>query len=117
MFAVRAIGWALVLLALVILGRDVWMWVSAGEAVAVRPGVFSLTAGEVPITFGELWYMLAPESPNFVQAIVQRYLHPAGWDQGLLYVVLAPASVVFGVPGLLILLLFRRRRRRRRLLH
>ena len=117
MFVVRAIGWALVLLALAILGRDVWMWVSAAETVAVRPGVFSITAGEVPVTFGELWYMLAPESPNFVQAIVQRYLHPAVWDQGLLYVVLAPASVVFGVPGLLILLLFRRRRRRRRLLH
>ncbi len=116
MFVVRAIGWALLLLALATLGRDVWIWATAVETTVVSPGVFSITSGEVPITFGELWYMLSPESPNFVQAIVQRYLHPAVWDQGLLYVVLAPASVVFAVPGLLILLLFRRRRRRR-LLH
>lgn len=116
MLVVRAIGWALLLVALAVLARDLWVWIAAVATTPVRPGQFALDAGGVPITMGEILYMITPETPNFIQAVVQRHLHPALWDHGLLPVLLAPASVVAAVPALLILLVFRRRRRRR-LLH
>lgn len=52
--------------------------------------------------------MLDAGSLNLVQAVVQRYLHPAVWDSGIQPVLTWPAVLVLGVPGLLFLLLARR---------
>jgi nitric oxide reductase large subunit len=100
---VRAIGWALVVLALLVLGRDLWVWLQGA-------------GGFRPISAGELWYTLDRASLNLMQALTQRFLWPPLWDPGMVTVLRWPAVLVFGVPGLAILLLVRRRRRPARLM-
>ena len=103
MFA-RAIGWALVVLALVALVWTGWLWLT----VADFPGLAA----------GELWYRLAPEAPNTVQAVIQRRLYPALWDDVVLPLLLWPAPLVLlmfagllAAIGLILALAFRRRSR------
>ena len=55
----------------------------------------------VMTSFGEQWGKLNPGGLNLVQAIVQRYLHPALWDPILVDILLLPGWLVFGAPGLL----------------
>lgn len=43
---------------------------------------------------GELWFRLDPFSLNLVQAITQRYLHPALWDHLAVPLLLSPAAAV-----------------------
>lgn len=79
--------------------------------------VIWLAGHDVTRSAGELWYKLAPDSLNLSQAIVQRYLHPAIWEQGAVPLLLRPywESVVFLFIGLLILgsgLVYLARRRR-----
>ena len=100
----RAVGWILILLALAIMGWAAWQWV-------VTDGFAGMAAGEV-------WYRFSPQSLNTFQAVVQRYLDPALWDDLIQPVLLWPAPrVLFGasagllVLGLLVRTLFRRRRR------
>lgn len=96
----RALGWALLILAVVMLGYDAWLWAAGGP---VR-----LTAA------GELWARLDLASLNLVQAVTERYIAPALWDPVLLTVLLWPAALVLGGLGLILVLLFRRRGRSRR---
>ena len=44
---------------------------------------------------------MSAASLNLVQAVVQRYLLPALWDPVLVTLLLLPAWIVVGVPGLL----------------
>ena len=103
MFA-RAIGWAFVVLALVVLAWTGWLWLE--------------TDGFPGMAAGELWYRLAPEAPNTVQAVIQRRLYPALWDDVVLPLLLWPAPLVLiafaalmAAVGLLLSLAFRGRRR------
>src|SRR5690242_8677897 len=100
----RVIGWVLLLAGLVVLARDVIGWIDTR--------VFA------PIVLGQLWFDLSPGSLNLVQAVVQRYIHPALWDPVITSVLFLWASAFFIVLGLVFLALFRRRasgwRRRRR---
>ncbi|MDA1101493.1 MAG: hypothetical protein O2967_21230 [Proteobacteria bacterium] len=90
----RMLGWLLLALALMAAGA---------EAVA------SLRAGAwQPLTLGQLWYDLDRGSLNLVQALVQRYLHPAIWDPGVIAVLQWPAWLVALVPAALVLLFTRR---------
>ncbi len=74
--------------------------------------VASLGAGEwQPLALGQVWYDLHRGSINLMQAVVQRYLHPAIWDPGVIAVLQWPAWLVAAVPGLVLLLFTRRRRR------
>jgi hypothetical protein len=57
---------------------------------------------------GEVWYALSPATLDLSQAVVQRYLWPGLWNPGIVTVLLWPAALVLGVPGLA-LLAFRRR--------
>ena len=50
---------------------------------------------------------------TWYREVVQRYIHPALWDPRIVTVLLWPAGLVFGIPGLLLLLLVRRPRRHR----
>ena len=95
----RALGWLLVLTALVLLGLDVWAWTDTG--------VFRLMSA------GELWFSLDPGSLGTAQAAIQRYVHPWIWDPLVQSILLAPAAIVLGILGLMFLILFRQRRKTR----
>ena len=95
----RPLGWGLVALALLALGAELLASLEAGDYVA-------LTAGEV-------WYAIDPASLNLVQAVVQRYLHPALWDPVATAILLRPAWLVLGLPGAALAYIFRTRRPRR----
>ncbi len=101
----RGIGWVLLLLAALILIFAVVILIG-GAAIFEQAG-------------GEYWFEAHNESLNLVQAIIQRYLHPAIWDPFLVNILLWPVAgglavlvAAFAIPGLLMVVLFRRRRRR-----
>ena len=99
----RVIGWILIIAALAAFAYD-----ASGLA---RGEGFTMHAA------GELWYRLHPDTLNMLQAGIQRNVWPYLWDPLIVTVLLWPAWLVLGVPGLLLVWLFRRRngyRRRRR---
>jgi hypothetical protein len=91
----RIIGWFLVAAGIVILTRDLIGWINAG--------LLSFAAA------GELWFMLHDSSLNLIQAVTQRYVFPQLWDPIAVTVLLWPAFLVVGVPGLILSWVFRRR--------
>jgi hypothetical protein len=93
----RVIGAALLLAGLVLLARDL---------VPVARG-----AGFQPEALGQLWYAVDPGSLNLLQAVIQRYLLPALWDGGVVWLLLQPAFAVALVLGVLLWLVTRPRRR------
>ncbi len=95
----RVIGWILVVAAIAVLASDIFSWINTGAFAFV--------------TAGELWFTLHNGSLNFLQAITQRYIFPALWDPIFVTVLLWPAFLVIGVPGLILSWLFRRRPRLR----
>ncbi len=52
-----------------------------------------------PLALGGIWAAVDLGSLNLVQAVVQRYLHPAIWDPGIISLLLWPAWIVLTVPG------------------
>ena len=98
----RLLGWLLILAALLVAAGEVYRWLDKGS--------YHITAA------GELWQDLSPGSLDFTQAAVVDHLSPALWDYLLHPLLLAPAWLLLGLPGLLILLLRRKRRRRKRTL-
>lgn len=64
-------------------------------AVASALGALAVALGAPAGTqLGTVWHDIAPESLNLLQAIAQRYIHPAVWTHVMLPVLLAPAVVV-----------------------
>jgi hypothetical protein len=96
----RVLAWLFIALGLGVFAYDVWVFLNRG--------VVGLTA------LGQLWYSLHPGSLNLVQAVIERYVAQFLWDPVIITVLLAPASLVFLVIGILFALAFRRRKRRRR---
>ena len=95
----RILGWLLLALALLAAGAD---------------AVGSLRAGAwQPMALGQVWYNLDRGSLNLMQAVIQRRLHPAIWDPGIMVVLQWPAWLVALIPALPLLLLGRRRHRRK----
>jgi hypothetical protein len=96
----RVLGGILVLAGIAALGFDLWQYAQVGQGQG-----FHLAAA------GELWYRLSPGTLNLTQAVTQRYVLPELWDPVLLTILLWPAALVLGVPGLVLLALgsFRRR--------
>lgn len=97
MIVCRALGWLLLALAIAALAFEGVNWLMTGE--------WRIFAA------GELWFTLDPVSLNLVQAVTQRYLHPALWDPVAIELLQWPAWVIFGAPAILLLVLCRRRRR------
>lgn len=73
---------------------------------AAAAAVLVVLAGPAGADLGTLWHGLAPESLNLVQAVTQRYVHPALWNRAILPVLLMPAAGVFTVTAVLAMLLF-----------
>jgi hypothetical protein len=77
-------------------------WMLLGAAIAAlgtELGLASERGVYRPVAAGELWYSLDVSSLNLVQAITQRYLHPALWDPVLAAVLQWPAWSLLGGPG------------------
>ena len=91
----RVIGWILVVAGIAILARDIFDWINSGSLVFVAAG--------------ELWFTLHDSSLNLIQAVTQRYIWPRLWDPIAVTVLLWPAFLVVGVPGLIFSWVFRRR--------
>ena len=75
-------------------------WVLATVAAgAAALAAWALATG-APV-LGELWFRLDSSSLNLTQAVVQRYLHPALWDDVLLPLLFQPTAAVAGATALL----------------
>ena len=96
----RVIGWVLIVAGIAILARDMIAWIDAGSPAFVAAG--------------QLWFTLHDGSLNLIQAITQRYVWPPLWDPIAVTVLLWPAFLVIGVPGLILSWVFRRRPKLRR---
>ncbi|MDX2102265.1 MAG: hypothetical protein SF002_06960 [Alphaproteobacteria bacterium] len=92
----RVVGFSLVAVAVFFLFRDLWTSLEAG--------------GWTAVAAGELWYRWHPASLNLAQAAIQRHVLPELWDPWIVGVLLAPASLVLGVVGLLVMALAGRSR-------
>lgn len=90
----RVLGYILATAAAVILARDLVTMVELRE--------FQLAE------FGQVWFELHRDSLQVAQPAVQRYLHPVIWDPIILTVLLWPAGLVIGVPGLALIALSKR---------
>jgi hypothetical protein len=94
-----------------VVGRVVgWLLIVLAVAMAGHEGVTSLDAGAYDkLAFGELWAKIDIASLNLIQAGIQRHLWPWLWDVVILNIILLPAWVVLGVPGIALALAFRKR--------
>jgi hypothetical protein len=85
MIVVRLVGWLLVLIALMILGRDLLAWYDSGTF--------------APESVDQLWFELFRRSRTFVQGLLERDAAP--WFGHIIFVALllwaAPAVAVPGV--------------------
>jgi hypothetical protein len=101
----RLLGWLLLFVGLVVLGRDLFGWLD--------------TQHFHPIVLGELWFELDRGSLNLVQAAIQRHIWAPLWDPGMTTLLLWWAFPSFLTLGLLLVTLSARderstsRRRRR----
>lgn len=95
----RVIGWILTGLAAALLARDLFVLVQTGRW--------------APIDTGALWWWLHPTSLQLAEPAIARHVHPVLWDPVMLTILLSPACLVLGVPGVLLLLVTGRRRGRR----
>ena len=64
--AVRTLGWLLLLAAVGIMGRELYLLAASGKMKL--------------LSWGEFWYSLHPASLNLYQAVVERYISQAFWD-------------------------------------
>lgn len=55
-----------------------------------------------PVTLGEIWYALDVGSLNLVQAVIQRFLHPALWDPLIVWLLRWPVWSLFGGIGVVL---------------
>lgn len=87
--------------------RPIGYLLLAAAVISFGFAIMAALAGSTGLmtSFGEQWGKLNPANLNLVQAIVQRYLHPALWDPVLVNILLLPGWLVFGAPGLLFYLL------------
>ncbi|WP_085125101.1 hypothetical protein [Tistlia consotensis] len=88
----RLLGYLFLFAAIASLAFDLLAWSTRG----------SFRLSEV----GDLWAKIDRPSLNLVQAVIERHIWPPLWD-GLFWVLLQPALVVFLVLGLVFLLLGR----------
>ncbi len=99
MIVLCVLGWVLALSAGFVLGTELVSFASTGKYHVIAAG--------------ELWFELHSGSLNLSQAVIQRYLHPWLWEPAIVTVLRAPASALFGVPGLALIGLWVVKRKRK----
>jgi hypothetical protein len=95
MVVFRLLGWLLLLAGFVRLGLDLYAWRMSGSF--------------QPKVLGELWYEVWPTGLQLFQPAVQRYLHPALWDDIVQPVLLWWAFAIFLGLGAALILVFQPR--------
>lgn len=97
-----------------IIGRIIgWILVIAAVAVFARDILASIDSGSLALmSTGELWFRLDNGSLNLVQAVIQRYVFPSLWDPVIVTILIWPATIVLGVPGMILVRLCRKRPRK-----
>ena len=79
---------------------------------AVNDATRSLAANRaIAMSVHEHWSNLSPATLGAAQGAVQRYVHPAVWNAGMLKVLQLPAWGLLGLLGLVLAYAGRRRRR------
>ena len=96
----RFFGWLFLAAAAAALVWDIFMWIDTAA--------FRFTV------LGVHWHDLHSTSLQLAEAAVSRYIWPPLWHPGIVWVLLRPTWLVFGIVGLALALAFRRRGRRRR---
>lgn len=91
------IGWILLALGVVILCYDLVKWMLSGDFLLIDAGL--------------LWNSLHPTSLQVAEPAIARYIHPFLWYPVITTILLTPAFVVFGLPGLVLLAVTRNRDR------
>ena len=98
MVIIRILGGIILILALLVFAQDII-------------GYFTTGAWN-PIILGRLWNKWSPGSLQLIQPAIERYLWPPLWGEVLFPIIRQPASLVFGVLGLILWALGRPRSRR-----
>jgi len=96
----RAIGWALLIAAAIVVAADLVGWYTYGR--------FMLLAT------GDLWFRISPNTIEVAQPAIQRHVAAWLWDPIIVTVLLWPSELVLAVPGLFLAWVCRARERRRR---
>ena len=91
------IGWILLALGVAILCHDLVKWMLSGAFEVIDAGLF--------------WFSVHPDSLKLAEPAIARYTHPFLWHPVMSTILLAPAFVVFAVPGVILLYLTHRRGR------
>ncbi|MGI9492960.1 MAG: hypothetical protein ACR2QF_11235 [Geminicoccaceae bacterium] len=95
--------------------RGAWHWLCyvglfflglAIAALVYELWLGSQSGGYRTIAAGELWFKIHGPSLNVAQAVIQRYLHPALWDPGIITLLKWPAWSLFGAIGAVLTILF-----------
>ena len=68
-----------------------FVFVTLGLALAGMAGWLALAGHDMTQAAGQLWFALDSGSLNAFQAVVQRYLHPALWENAIVPLLLRPA--------------------------
>jgi hypothetical protein len=84
----QIIAWVLIVAAFLVLGDETYVWAVSGSFHA-HP-------------FGELWYSLNAGSLNGLHALVTDHISVWLWDSVIQPVLVMPAYLVLGVPGVVL---------------
>lgn len=80
---------------------------------AVVDATRSIAASDLVLTpLGTSWYSASAETLNLAQAVVQRYVHPAVWDPGIVSILTLPGFAVFFALALIFYVIGRKPARR-----
>jgi hypothetical protein len=96
----RVVAWILILVAGAVLAREAYLFLDTGSYAS--------------IAVGQLWYDIHRGSLNLVQAGLERHVHPFLWDPLLFTLLQWPATLVFGIPGVVLLLATRSPKKKKR---
>ncbi len=74
----------------------------AGVALAYEIMMMASTGSYRMVPTGEFWFTIHVGSLNLVQAVTQRYIHPALWDPIIAGLLQWPAWSLLGAPGVVL---------------
>lgn len=83
-----------------------WLLILAAVAVTVRDGLAWLDTGAwESVPFGQVWFDLHKDSLLLIQPALERHVSPFLWDPVMTSILVAPAWLVFVLPGVVLLAL------------